>query len=362
MKMGEKKTGLRAFFDQKQEGMPWLGRWMPRLTQSLKIALAALAAIALAGRLGLKYSATAGIITVLSIGNTKRETLKSALRRGMAFGCALLLGGACFGLLGFTLPAFATYLFLFALVCMTAGWGEAIAMDSVLITHFLGEGSMELPLIGNEILLFLIGVSFGILVNLHLHRKSGEFTSLSDEVDDQMKGILHRMSLWLPEEDKSNYGSDCFDRLEKALAAAGLCAVRNYNNALFEKNRYELEYVRMRERQCEVLKEMYSNVKSIGTATAQGEIVAGFLGKIERDYHRDNTVEALLAEQEGLLERMRTQPLPASREEFETRALLYHILLQAGVLLEVKRRFAMEFKGSRAWHSGSRELRDAEET
>lgn len=47
--------------------------WMPQLIKSLKIAAAAAIAIGLAGELGLKYSATAGIITVLSIQNTKRE-------------------------------------------------------------------------------------------------------------------------------------------------------------------------------------------------------------------------------------------------------------------------------------------------
>ncbi len=57
----------------------------PGAVKSLKIALAALAAIAIAGELGLKYSATAGIITVLSIQNTKRETLKSARNRALAF-------------------------------------------------------------------------------------------------------------------------------------------------------------------------------------------------------------------------------------------------------------------------------------
>ena len=56
-----------------------------RIMKSFKISLAALAAIAIAGELGLKYSATAGIITVLSLRNTKRETLKSACNRALAF-------------------------------------------------------------------------------------------------------------------------------------------------------------------------------------------------------------------------------------------------------------------------------------
>ena len=238
--------------------------WKPRLIKSLKIAIAAVAAIAVAGELGLKYSATAGIITVLSIQNTKKETLRSARNRGFAFLCALLLAGGCFGVLGFTLWAFVLYLFLFALLCQWAGWQEALAMDSVLITHFLSEKSMAPMLLVNESLLFFIGTGFGILVNLHLRRKGAEFERLAAEVDEQIKGILHRMSLWLPVEDKSSYGSGCFQTLKKALEEAKLCAAANYNNDLRNADTYELDYIRMREQQSVVLQEIYENIKSKG--------------------------------------------------------------------------------------------------
>ena len=76
-----------------------------QLIKSLKIAAAAAIAIGLAGELGLKYSATAGIITVLSIQNTKRETLKSAGNRWLAFLCALALSKLSFTLLIYALWA-----------------------------------------------------------------------------------------------------------------------------------------------------------------------------------------------------------------------------------------------------------------
>ena len=88
------------------------------LLKSFKIAVAALLSIFIAGELGLEYSATAGIITVLSIGRTKRETFRSAANRGMAYICALALAFVCFRLLGYTLPAFGLYLFLFAFLCV----------------------------------------------------------------------------------------------------------------------------------------------------------------------------------------------------------------------------------------------------
>lgn len=312
-----------------------------RIIKSLKIALAALAAIAIAGEMGLKYSATAGIITVLSIQNTKRETLKSARNRALAFLCALALSAVCFLVMGYNLWAFAVYLLLFALLCLYMGWGEAIAMDSVLITHFLTEKSMSPQLLANELLLFSIGTVLGIVVNLHLHKKGAEFERLAAEVDDQIKGILHRMSMWLPREDKSEYGSGCFERLDDALEAAKLCAATNYNNALLSSDTEELDYIRMREQQSVILREIYENIKSIDYLPHQAEQVAQLLGRIEQDYHKENTVKELLEELEQLLLEMKEQELPRTREEFEARAILFYILMQLRNLLQLKRDYIL---------------------
>ena len=315
--------------------------WKKQAVKSLKIALAAAIAIAVAGELGLKYSATAGIITVLSIGNTKRETLKTAVERGLAFLCALLLAAGCFGVFGYTLPGFTVYLLLFALLCLCVGWGAAIAMDSVLITHFLGEQSMAPVFLLNEVLLFFIGTGMGILVNMHLHRKEADFRRLSDEVDSQIKGILHRMSLWLPREDKSEYGSGCFEKLDKALEEARLCAAANYNNSVLERNPRELDYIEMREKQSIILKGIYENIKSITFLPEQAKQVAELFGKIEEDYHRENTVEELLNSLGKLLEEMKQQELPASRKEFEARAILFYILMQTESFLNLKRDYML---------------------
>lgn len=309
------------------------------LLKSIKIALAAILAIAIAGELGLKYSATAGIITILSIQNTKKETFKSAGKRALAFLCALILAAGAFGLLGYTLPAFAVYLFLFALLCQSRGWVEAISVDSVLISHFLAEKNMSPAMLLNECAIFVIGVGLGILVNLHLHRKSEEFERLSAEVDEQIKGILQRMSEWLIKEDKSGYNAACFARLEQSLEAARLCAAANYNNQLWGNDSYELEYISMRQRQTVVLQGIYENIKSICYLPKQAMEVSELLQEIQRQYHKYNTVEDLLKRLQELFDEMKGQKLPESREEFEARAILFYILKQLEKLLMLKREF-----------------------
>lgn len=313
--------------------------WKAQFTKSLKIAAAAFVSIALAGKLGLNYSSTAGIITILSIRNTKRETLKSAVNRGLAFLCALVLSAACFRLIGYNLWAFAVFLLLFSMFVLSVGWGEALAGVAVLVSHILAEQSMGSSEVANEAMLFLIGTGTGILVNLHLHKDRTEFDKLAGEVDLQIKQILHRMSLYLPREDRSDYGSGCFERLDTALNAARACAAANYGNTVRSGDSFELDYIEMREKQSVLLREIYNNIVRIQYLPEQALQVAGLLGQIEQDYHRENSAEGLLQKLEALLLQMREQRLPQSREEFEARAILFYILMQIRNLLELKKEF-----------------------
>lgn len=326
---------------------------METLKKSFKISVTAVLAIVLADRLGLKYSATAGIITVLSIQNTKRETIWTALRRAGALICAFLLAALCFYMVGYNVAAFAIYLFFFALFCFSTGWVEALTMVSVLVTHFLTEKNMAAESLINEVSLFFIGTSFGILVNLHLHRRKHQFTMLSDEVDRQIKGILHHMSEWLPREDRDDYQSDCFERLDDALSEAKLCAINNYNNSMFSNDTDEIDYIKMREEQSVILKEVYENIKGLEYLPQQAVQVAALIKKIEEGYHRENTVEGLLAKTDAFLSRMAARPLPQTREEFEARAVLFYILKQLENVLRLKHDFVMSRKSVHGMRKGA---------
>ena len=315
--------------------------WKTPLFKSIKIALAAILGIAIAAELKLPNSATAGLITILSIRNTKRETIKSAVNRVLAYACALLIAGGSFVLLDFTLWGFACFLFFFSMVCIFLGWGECLSVNAVLMSHFLLAGNMKPELIWSESLLLMIGSALGILVNLHLHKKGAEFDRLAAEVDDQIKGIIHRMSQWLPKEDKREYTSSCFAKLETALENAKKCAAENYNNTFRREDSFELDYITMRERQSIILKEIYENIVRIQYLPKQANQVAAILDEIEKAYHRENTVEGLLEKLAVLFLEMEKEPLPESREEFEARAILFYILMQIKNLLEVKREFVL---------------------
>lgn len=316
--------------------------------KSIKIAVAAVLAIFIAGKLGLQSSATAGIITILSIQNTKKETLRTVLRRGIAYLCALLVAVACFGLLGYTLVAFAVYLLAFSFFCMAVGLQEGITTAAVLISHFLSAGNMELPMLLNETGLFVIGSGIGILVNLHLRRKDADFERLAQEVDDQIKDMLRRMAEWLPNPNRACDRIHRFDELDEAIGQAKLCAVANMNNSFFSRGTYELDYIKMREQQAVVLKGIYMNIMRIGFLPKQARKVAAYLKELEQAYHKYNTVAKYLDKLKVLEEEMRCEELPKTREEFEARAILFYVLMQLEELLWIKRKFVVEYEEKHA--------------
>lgn len=309
--------------------------------KSVKAALMTAVAVAIANSLGLLYPATAGIITLLTIQNTKRETLATARNKGLAFIITLILSFCVFQLFGFTILAYMIYLLIFMLLCLLVGWGDAISVSVVLVSHFLWEGNMGMELLLNEILIFLIGVTLGVIVNLNLTKKGQEFERVAGEVDAQIKYVIHRMAVWLPKENKVEYDAHCFEKLNELLEEAELVAANNFKNTVFRSDMYELDYVQMREKQAVVLREIYRNIKKIAYFPVQAQHVTELLGHIEAQYHKYNTAEELMEELGGLFTELRGTELPKNREEFEARAILFYILMQIQDLLELKREFVL---------------------
>ncbi len=98
----------------------------------------------------------------------------------------------------------------------------------------------------------------------------------------------------------------------------------------------------MREQQSLILKEIYLNIKGLVYLPGQAAQVANLLDRIEQCYHRDNTVKGLLEELEQLMRQMKEEQLPQTREEFEARAVLFYILKQLQIFLELKRQYILD--------------------
>lgn len=316
------------------------------MINSIKIIIATILAILTAQLLNLDFAISAGIVAILSVQPTKKETLKTALARFYAFVVALIISFACYKILGFTTLAFFVYITIFILICQFFGWYSAMAMDSVLISHFITLKGFTFADVKNECLLFLIGVSFGIIANLFLHKKTDKIEMLKKEADDQIRQILHRMSKKILDLDFSDYNGDCFKKLDKAIIDAKIFALQNYNNQFRKADHFDEQYIEMRERQKAVLFEVYKCIVELKTVPSTAQQVSAFFEKVSTEYEKNNDVLSLLEELKQIQKSMKEKPLPQNRAEFEDRAILFMILKRMEEFLCIKRDFYVERYGS----------------
>ena len=311
------------------------------LTNTVKITAASVLAILCAQILKLDFAVSAGIVAILSVQPTKKETIRTALVRFLAFAIALAISITLFNCLGFTVPVFFLYLLIFILVCQWRKWISAMAMDSVLISHFLSFGKTGAVEIKNEVLLFVLGVGFGILVNLLLHKKTDYIEDLKNKTDGQIKLALHRMALRIQNPSLEDYDGSCFASLNQSLFTAKKQAEENFNNQFTKKDTFDFRYLEMRENQTKILYEMYKAASSITTVPGTAGLLADFLEKVSTEYHKDNDVKSLLEELAAIHEKMKGVPLPQSRIEFEDRANLFILMERLKEFLQIKKDFVI---------------------
>lgn len=303
-----------------------------------KISLGCCVSVLIAGILGLSSSTSAGIITLLSIQNTKRETLSVAMKRLIVFFMAVAFAFISFVPLDFRVAAFGLFLFLLTFTCYAAGLEAGISTNTVLVTHLWRERSFAFPLICNEFFLLAVGISVAVLVNLYMPRILDAIRKDQAAID----GALQRLLLRLAEMTRG--GGQCLEEDFAALDAltqeALARAYRNMNNTLAVDMRYYVQYIEMRISQSALLKRIDGNLRRMICETGQGRMIAGFMEEIAKSLPEYDNAGALLERLDALRRGFRAGNLPQTRPEFEARALLFSMLIDLEYLLLAKKRFA----------------------
>ncbi|RGY98743.1 aromatic acid exporter family protein [Clostridium sp. AM58-1XD] len=312
------------------------------LLKTIKTAGGCFLAIILAEWIGLNYSSSAGVIALLSIHDTKRETLRVMVRRLVSFGIALMIAPVCFRLAGYRPAAIGAFLLLFTPASMVLQLQEGISVSTVLMTHFLAEGSMSADNVWNEIFLLLAGAGIGGMMNLYIPGKTELIWKKQRQIEAQFKLLLAGMAGILEGKKQDAEYGDGFTALEHMIEEGEKEAYEHMENRLLTDTRYYLRYMGLRKSQLSVLYRIRDGLEWTGRLPKQAEELAGLFSSVSSSFHESNNAVGLLAEVKDVKEEMKLQPLPAGREEFEARAVLFQILLELEQFLIMKREFAEE--------------------
>lgn len=308
--------------------------------RTVKTAAAATLSMLLANYLQLAYAPAAGIIAVLSVGNTKKTSLQTGINRLISLVIATAIAFICFNLLGFNAFAFGVYLLFFITVSAKFRLEEGIVVNSVLVTHYLIEQSFAGKWLLNELLLMAIGVGFALLFNLYmpdLEKKLKEDTLV---IDVMFRKFLEDMAAGLNQPQKGQMLLASCNSLLGFIREAQQRAQQYHENRWSSSDDYYGEYFTMRRTQLSVLNDMLKLMEQIVVEESFVKEIRDVLQLTAETFGEENDGREIIAEIHRIYEGYRQRPLPQDREEFENRALLFQFLQLFNSFIEIKSEFS----------------------
>ncbi|MBU5363963.1 aromatic acid exporter family protein [Enterococcus devriesei] len=307
--------------------------------RTIKTAVAAPIALLLAGGLQLDSAASAAIITILTVTNTKRSTAKTALNRLFSLTLATVIAAGCFLLLGFHPIVFGLYLILFIPLSIRFDLAEGIAVSSVLITHYLAAGAMPLTLVINEYLLMVIGVGCALAANLYMPNTEKQLQEDQIVVEVTMKKMLDRMSAFLNQPDKEEIlRQECLS-LQDFVKKAQTRALEYEENHFFNGNSYYFEYFAMRRLQLKIFSDMLQILNRLSAAPEDVQELKELFEFTAETLAEENDGSAILLKIEEVDQRYQQKSLPENRQAFEERAQLFQLFQLFQDFIEIKAGF-----------------------
>lgn len=307
--------------------------------RTIKTAVSATLSMIVAESLGLLYPASAGIISVLSVANTKKTSLLTGFYRLLSLALATMIAFICFAILGFSAWAFGVFLLLFIPSAVYFKLSDGIVVSSVLVTQYLIEQNMSWAIIGNEFLLMTIGVGFALLLNLYMPDTEKRLKEDQEVIETMFRQVLNEMAEYLNQHGKErNLFGKC-DELKTFIRTGENWAKNHAENQLLSSNDYYLNYFAMRRMQSNSLKDMLGLLEKITVEPEQVENLQKLLQHTAETFAENNDGTDILAKITKVYEAYQEKELPKTREEFENRARLFQLLQVFQLFIEIKAEF-----------------------
>ncbi|MDE6960446.1 MAG: hypothetical protein K2P27_06250, partial [Lachnospiraceae bacterium] len=168
------------------------------ILKGLKIAVGGCLAIAVAELFHLQYAASAGIITLLTVQDTRKGTIQLAKDRLLSFLLSTFLIFLCFHAadhLGWV--RYGVYIFLMVITSYYFEWQNAISVNAVMGTHYLMSWNCSLAFALNELSLVIIGTGVALVMNWKMPSRLKEIQDGMQKIEDAMQQVLLELSWYL---------------------------------------------------------------------------------------------------------------------------------------------------------------------
>jgi Predicted membrane protein len=312
---------------------------------AVKIAVGCGIAIYIAEALELEYAVSAGTVTLLSLLGTKWETVKFSLVRLGTFFLTVMLIFLIMPRMHSEWIAYGVIVFLLVFLTNLMGWRATLSVNAIITAHYMTRQDFAPAFLFNEFMLVFIGVVIAIVLNL-FHLNKSQKKDLMEGiryVETAMQADLREVAGYLMGEQMKEQRSRSvwvdITLLEGKLREL-MEEAREYQDNTFESHHdYYLDYFEMRLDQCRMLDSLHYEMRKMRSMPKQARVIADYIRYLADYVVEKNVPEKQMVRLNEIFAEMEKEELPESREEFESRALLYHILMDLEEFLKYKQAF-----------------------
>ena len=306
--------------------------------RTLKTAIGAAVAIAIAQHFGLQFYTAAGVLTILSVQSTKRKSVHAVYTRVIASLVGMFLSFVFFESLGYYPIVFGIVLLFYIPIIVSLKVSEGFVSSVVIITHIYSLENFTTSLLINELYLMLIGFGMGLAVNMYMPDISNRLSSYRYQIEENYKIIFSEIANYLRNGDTLWDGKQFIDSIKLLEDAKALAYQEVQNHLTRRENAYYL-YFDMRESQLEIIERVLPKITALPAITEQSILVADFLEELSNNVHPGNTAHKFRRKLEQVKEDFAKMPLPTSHDTFLAQAALYQFIEEMDAYLEIKQSY-----------------------
>ncbi len=307
--------------------------------RTLKTAIGAALAIAIAQYIDLQFYTAAGILTILSVQSTKKKSLHAVYTRIVASLIGMLLVFLFFETFGYLPIVFGVMLVLFIPIIVSIKVSEGFISSVVIIMHIYSQANFTASLFVNELYIMLIGFGMGLAVNMYMPDISKRLNSYRIQIEENYQTIFAEIANYLRNGDTLWDGKQLIDSI-KLLNEAKALAFQDVENHLTRRENSYYVYFDMREKQLEIIERVLPKMTALPAITEQSILVANFLEDLSSHVHSGNTAASYREKLEKVKADFAEMPLPTTHDTFLAQAALYQFIEEMDSYLEIKQSFS----------------------
>ncbi len=293
----------------------------------IKMIVAFILGILLAELFHLHYEYTAGVIAVLSLEPTRKRSIRSAILRILDSVLALGIAAGLFALLGYGFWVLLIFIAVLVPLTFLLRLETGLVVALVLVSQLYLEKDYGFAL--NALWILLVSLSLAFVLNLYMPKHDRLIQRSIDIIDQAMDASIQAIALAEPVD---------FIRIRQDLKSAKETLLLDIENHYFLQTDQRILYLEVRQNQLQILEKIQEGLGQIRDIPEKA-IVLKYLQSFKGKIGKANYALPLKEELKKLLDDFKVAPLPKSRDEFESRAELFHILLEIENFLNLKIRY-----------------------